>query len=705
MKSFQKLGAVAFSFVIAGSFVACGDDSGTKTQASEGALSAETFDDLPNCVKSREGEIATVEEDGLTYVCKSGKWEEYEEPMRTYSSEEDLPSCGKKNDGARALVGSDLYACSDRQWIMLATTYTTEEDLPNCTSKREGTKAYLIENNALLTCSDGEWVSPEGSTDEPGEGSSDGESGSSADEKSSSSVFCWDDDCSGLNASSSSKEESSNGSDVGSSTDSSSSNEFDGKNSSSSVAEESSSSVKQKVVEFEDGVLWKPGYGDRVHTFDDGLDEYNFLEDTTRVGTWFTDSDRNHADGSSTASITYGDNYMTIKHNLVYDNWVKEDGRIHALPEPYAMAAFFWGARGASDLSGQTGICLVYTADKEFRLDMQSKGSPYDYWDAPILASSAKRTANIKFKNLPATWWQENSTTITKALSQMYTLSLETPYYNKVHCYESKVSDCERQTYANTIKLYMIGEYGKCPDYNTYEVGGKQVNFVDDNLLWVPSYTSEDGTGKVRTYFGDVDEYNFYTGDLSGWFFTYDDKNEGGTSSAAMSVKDDYLLATLKLVYNWSGSGKSIEPNPYPYAAFGFNWSADSENGNADLTQLGTGICLEYTATRNFDVKLELNKNGDGRWVHTLAASSSRKVVNLKFNDTDFSQYDWQPEYGSAVFSDDIKKVIGLHFEYMSSQANSDITWCTEANASDCDSEIITNTVKLYKLGKYGTCN
>ena len=637
MKSFQKLGAVAFSFVIAGSFVACGDDSGTKTQASEGALSAETFGDLPNCAKSREGETAVVEEDGLTYVCKSGKWEEYEEPLPSYESEDDLPSCGKKNDGDSALVDGEIFVCSDRQW-----TVTADE-----------------------------------SSDEKSSASKD-------DKKSSSSVFCWDDDCSGLNASSSSKEESSNGSDVGSSTDSSSSNEFDGKNSSSSVAEESSSSVKQKVVEFEDGVLWKPGYGDRVHTFDDGLDEYNFLEDTTRVGTWFTDSDRNHDDGSSTASITYGDNYMTIKHNLVYDNWVKEDGRIHALPEPYAMAAFFWGARGASDLSGQTGICLVYTADKEFRLDMQSKGSPYDYWDAPILASSAKRTANIKFKNLPATWWQENSTTITKALSQMYTLSLETPYYNKVHCYESKVSDCERQTYANTIKLYMIGEYGKCPDYNTYEVGGKQVNFVDDNLLWVPSYTSEDGTGTVRTYFGDVDEYNFYTGDLSGWFFTYDDKNEGGTSSAAMSVKDDYLLATLKLVYNWS---------------------ADSENGNADLTQLGTGICLEYTATRNFDVKLELNKNGDGRWVHTLAASSSRKVVNLKFNDTDFSQYDWQPEYGSAVFSDDIKKVIGLHFEYMSSQANSDITWCTEANASDCDSEIITNTVKLYKLGKYGTCN
>ncbi len=663
-----QIGAMALSLVAGAILAACGEDSGTKTQAGEGSLFAETFGDLPNCAKSREGETAVVEEDGLTYVCKSGKWEEYEEPLPSYESEDDLPSCGKKNDGDSALVDGEIFVCSDRQW-----TVTADE-----------------------------------SSDEKSSASKD-------DKKSSSSVFCWDDDCSGLNVSSSSDVD---GSDVGSSADSS--NSADEKNSSStdessrssadetsssSATKESSSSVRQKVVEFEDGVLWKPSYGNRVHTFDDGLDEYNFFDDTTRVGTWYTFTDKDgDGKGSSTGSITYGDNYMTIKHNLVYDNWVKEDGRVHASPEPYVNTSFFWSPRGSSDLSRHTGICLVYTADKEFRLDLQSKGSPYDYWDTPIFASSAKRTVNIKFKNMPATWWQENTTTITKALTQMYTLSLETPYYNRVHCYESKVGDCERQTSANTIKLYMIGEYGKCPDYDTYEAGHKLVNFVDD-ILWVPSYSIDDSASKVRTYFGDVDEYDFFfSDDESGWWFTYDDRDLKGTSTATKSLKEDYLQVNLKLVYNWSGSGKSIEPKPYPYAAFGFNWSADAGRGNVDLTRLGTGICLEYTATRDFDVKLEVNNNGDGRWVHTLGASSSRKVVNLKFNASDFFQYDWQPEYGNAVFSDDIKKVVGLHFEYMNGHASPDITWCTEANSRDCDSETITNTIRLYKLGKYGAC-
>ncbi len=640
MKKLQGLGVAAFSLVAA-CIVACGEDSGTKTDEAE--------------------QVTSV------------------------TSEDDLPSCGKKNEDTRALVGREIFVCSDRQWESLGTTYGTEEDLPNCTSKREGSAAFITETGEFLTCSNGEWVAPEdvSGDDKPSEGEDEGDDPATV--KSSSSVFCWDDDCSGLNASSSSKKEAS----------------------SSSVAMESSSSVKEKQVEFEEGVLWKPSYGKRVHVFDDGLDEYNFLDDTTRVGWWRVSTDKDYEDnGASTASITYGNNYMTIKHNLVYDNWVKKDGKIVASPEPYAMASFYLGKSGSTDLSGKTGICLVYTADKEYRLDLQSKGDPYDYWDVPIFASSTKRTANIKFKNLPATWWQENSTTISKALKQTYSLSIESPYYNKVHCYESKVSNCDRQTYANTIKLYMIGEYGSCPDYDTYEAGNKMVTFVDD-ILWQPSYDLEDGTApKVRTYFGDVDEYNFFNDDQSGWWFTYDDKDNKGTSQASISHKEDHLQATLKLVFNWAENEKGqIAPSPYPYAAFGFDWSSNGSKGHADLTQLGTGICLEYSSTYDFDVKLSMNINGDGRWVHTLPASSSKKVVNLKFNDTDFTQYDWQEEKGSTEFTDDIKKVEGLHFEFFSGQAEPNIEGCNEADVSDCNTEIITNTVKLYKLGKYGACD
>ena len=57
--------------------VACGDDSGTggKSDAGNVSLQVESSDDLPNCSKNRNGDIAEVLGERKAYVCDNGRWE------------------------------------------------------------------------------------------------------------------------------------------------------------------------------------------------------------------------------------------------------------------------------------------------------------------------------------------------------------------------------------------------------------------------------------------------------------------------------------------------------------------------------------------------------------------------------------------------------------------------------------------------------
>ena len=117
MKSFEKL---LMASACAAIFVACGDDSGSngKSDAGDEILQAETFDDLPNCSKNRDGDIMEVLDERVAYICDDGRWE--------YDHD-------------------------------ILDSVKTEDKLPNCTKKREGDKAYVIKDETVVHCSDGKW--------------------------------------------------------------------------------------------------------------------------------------------------------------------------------------------------------------------------------------------------------------------------------------------------------------------------------------------------------------------------------------------------------------------------------------------------------------------------------------------------------------------------------------------------------------------
>ena len=602
-------------------FSGCGSDSDSSAKEQE-PISVDSYDDLPNCTKTREGEIAETAE-GIKYTCTNGTWK-----SNGYASEEDLPNCTSKNEGKSAQVDKDTYVCSDQTWTLIEDTYETEDDLPKCSSKTKGKTAYISDTEAIVKCSGSLWenMSPAGEN-------SDDESSSSKNTK---------DESSESKSSSSSKDESS---------------------SSSKVA---SSSSKAKEVEFEDGVLWKPSYGGRVRTFNSDADEYTFLDDETTNDWWHTFTDKDNL-GSSTVSITFGSEYATIKTSLVYNDWMKgENGLNIASPEPYASAAFNFAAQGFDDISKEEGICMVYSAQEDFRLEFVSKASvanSYDYWDVWVPASSTKKTAKLKFSDLPATWWQTNSTTLSKALTQMAAMSIESPYLNAVHCFEANPNDCGKITKINNIKVYMIGEYDACPDNNTVELGQKAVEF-EEGVMWEPSYGE-----KARSFFGDVNEYNFYSGDPSGWWYTYTDEESGGASVAQMSYQATYLQA--KFTNENAGLG-------WAAAGLGFNLSS----GPVDLTtSFGSGICLEYVSGYDFDFKV-VGPN-DTYW-YLVPASASKNIININF--TNYTDYTWQEHIGTL--NNFLKNASAFQFEFASRHADYGVT----------------NTIKIYKFGKYGSC-
>ena len=143
-----------------------------------------------------------------------------------------------------------------------------------------------------------------------------------------------------------------------------------------------------------------------------------------------------------------------------------------------------------------------------------------------------------------------------------------------------------------------------------------------------------------------------------------------------------------------------MTPAPYPYAAFGFDWASSGNPGAANLNDLGSGLCLTYTATRNVDLIIHSYREEDG-FDFILTAATSKKTVNIKFSD--FEECSWCENKHSM--SNALKRIQNLHFLFGNGQVGDDLVWCTEENAADCGTQTYTNEIKIYKLGKYGACN
>jgi uncharacterized protein (TIGR02145 family) len=107
-----------------------------------------------------------------------------------YASEDDLPGCTEKYDGAVAFVkeGLTAFKCEDGRWENKGEYYANNDAIKNCTAKREGEVAYIVDEDKSLVCEDGKWVNSSNVSSSSSVASSSSAKSSSSSVKSRSSI-------------------------------------------------------------------------------------------------------------------------------------------------------------------------------------------------------------------------------------------------------------------------------------------------------------------------------------------------------------------------------------------------------------------------------------------------------------------------------------------------------------------------------------
>ena len=142
-----------------------------------------------------------------------------------------------------------------------------------------------------------------------------------------------------------------------------------------------------------------------------------------------------------------------------------------------------------------------------------------------------------------------------------------------------------------------------------------------------------------------------------------------------------------------------MAPDPYPYGAIGFNMSP-TKNASVNMSDW-EGVCVTYSATKPLEFTLKSFLDGASSW-YTLLLSGTMKTANLKFNTTTFSQPGWAVEQmiDYPSFSEALSSVEAIHFKFSNDEAG---VSCPVSTGTFCSTGA-TNSVKIFKIGKYGTC-
>ena len=171
-------------------------------------------------------------------------------------------------------------------------------------------------------------------------------------------------------------------------------------------------------------------------------------------------------------------------------------------------------------------------------------------------------------------------------------------------------------------------------------------NTVNPTFLWDGS---ADTTGRVIT--GSPEE-------TSGYWFSYDDANDHGTSHFQFSPEfdmDTYDGFSFGLMAESFGGIKATvvlgEGYENPYVGFGFNiWNEDQES--ADITAW-EGICLQYSSDLSFNVVVgienEKTVSSYEDFAHIVPKTNSLTTVNLPWEDFSFFADSTTPSKAACI--------------------------------------------------------
>ena len=171
-------------------------------------------------------------------------------------------------------------------------------------------------------------------------------------------------------------------------------------------------------------------------------------------------------------------------------------------------------------------------------------------------------------------------------------------------------------------------------------------NTVNPTFLWDGATDTE---GRVIT--GSPEE-------TSGYWFSYDDANDHGTSHFQFPPEfdmDTYDGFSFGLMAESFGGIKATvvlgEGYENPYVGFGFNiWNEDQES--ADITAWG-GICLQYSSDLSFNVVVgienEKTVSSYEEFAHIVPKTNSLTTVNLPWEDFSFFADSTTPSKAACI--------------------------------------------------------
>ena len=118
------MGRILFAVILFSFFLLACDNGGSGTAIDYSdivTLQTEVFDDLPNCSKNREGNLAEVQGERKAYRCLDGVWEFDHDVYDTVLTEDDLPLCTGKKEGYSFFVQMEhsAYTCDGKRWTVI----------------------------------------------------------------------------------------------------------------------------------------------------------------------------------------------------------------------------------------------------------------------------------------------------------------------------------------------------------------------------------------------------------------------------------------------------------------------------------------------------------------------------------------------------------------------------------------------------------
>ena len=191
----MRLFAIATVSLLTGWFIGCGDSASSDEDMDPTGkyLMFETVDDLPQCIKSKDGDSVYLESEKMYLTCTNGFWSEFIAPddgsglsnhgkLNIYAEADDtipslsmLGTCSYSYEGTVVFIASlnSYMKCYDYDWIEFTprktsssssassmdtvATFSKLSSLP-CNSSREGDSVFVKEDAMVLVCEDGAWT-------------------------------------------------------------------------------------------------------------------------------------------------------------------------------------------------------------------------------------------------------------------------------------------------------------------------------------------------------------------------------------------------------------------------------------------------------------------------------------------------------------------------------------------------------------------